>query len=131
MKPGHCVVCDTPTWRMAFDPGSNQEILLWPKPDSVYAGIRHEGLDSHGERSQSLIAAGISYCPSCAPAVGERSAAVPGAIEVVELERARERYARWYTASYGDWLRAHARDQLRMDDVAITKLLKQWEDDRA
>jgi hypothetical protein len=130
MKPGHCAICDTPTWRMAFDPGAGGDILLWPKPESVYACVRHEGLDSTGQRSRSLVAVGIPYCPGCAPKVGDLSLAVHGAIEVVELERAKTRYASWYTPKHGEWLRAHARDQLKMDDVAIEKLLKQWEADR-
>ncbi len=130
MKPGHCTTCETPIWRMGFDPGVQGDILLWPKPESVYACIRHEGLDSRGERSHSLIAVGIGYCPACAPSVGTVTRDVPGGIEVVELERAAVRYANWYTPRHGEWLRAHARDQLKMDDVAITKLMQQWEDDR-
>ena len=129
MKPGHCAVCDTPTWRMAFDPGAG-DILLWPKPESVYACVRHEGLDSTGSAHARSSRSAFPIARGARPRSGDLSLAVHGAIEVVELERAKTRYASWYTPKHGEWLRAHARDQLKMDDVAIEKLLKQWEADR-
>ena len=54
-----------------------------------------------------------------------------GATLVAEMEPAKQRYAAWFSQGFGIWLRAHARDHLQMDDVAVTKLMQQWEADRA
>jgi hypothetical protein len=133
MKAGRCSTCDQPTWHTAIDPNGGRAVLLWPFPTSIYAGIRHGGLDSRNQPTQSSIAVGIGFCQLCAPVVGQinLNVDVPNAIEVVELESAKSRYAFWYTPGFGEWMRAHARDYLKMDDVAITKLMKQWEEDRA
>ena len=127
MQAGHCTGCHKLTWKVEMDPKGGGELLLWPLPDSRYALIRHEGKDSLGQRSVSMLASGISYCATCVPV----PTVVPGGIEVVEMEPAKERYANWYTPKHGEWLRAHARDYLKMDEQAMTALMGQWERDRA
>jgi hypothetical protein len=131
MKAGRCALCDAPIWRTAHDPSLAADILLWPMPDSVYLGVRHAGTDSRGRPTNSAIAVGIGSCFKCAPALGSPTSIIPNAIEVVEIEGAKARYAHWYTPGFGEWLRAHARDHLKMDGVAIGKLMAQWEADRA
>jgi hypothetical protein len=134
IRQGRCLHCDTLIWRSAWQPNSPEPLLLWPMPDSVYAGIRHRSVDSLGRATVSAIAVGIGFCGPDAPRVGDvphpnLAADLPGAIEVVEVETAKERYAHWFTPGFGEWLRAHARDYLKMDGVAIDKLMEQWKGD--
>ena len=132
MKAGHCVKCDAWTWRTALDPKDGSTILLWPLPTSRYASV----LTARDDRGNSHLAPGIGYCGGCAPALHaapgpELAALVPGALVVALVEEAGTRYAHWYTPGYGEWLRAHARDYLELDEMAIGRLMAQWEADRA
>ena len=135
IKQGRCLHCDTPIWRSAPQPNTSEPLLLWPMPDSVYAGIRHTAT-VEGKTESGHIAVGIGFCAAHAPSVGDLPHAglrgeIPDAIEVVEVETAKSRYAHWFSPGFGEWLRAHARDHLKMDGVAIDKLMAQWEADRA
>lgn len=131
MKAGHCLRCDTKIWRSATD-SLGGEIILWPAPLSRYVAVLTER-DAQGQRH---LTPGIGYCAACCPPVGgtpptELLAAVPRCTTVAEIEMAPARYAQWFSDGFGVWLRAHARDQLKMDDGAIDKLMGQWETDRA
>lgn len=109
-----------------MDPNSHEVVALWPEPTSRYAVIRHAGTDTAGRPTHSSLAVGIGYCATC-EAVPE---IIPHGIEVVEMESAKARYENWYSDAYGMWLRAHARDYLKLDDVAIGTLMDTWERDR-
>lgn len=130
VKAGHCLRCDAKIWRSATD-WQGTEIILWPAPLSRYVAV----LTARDAKGQRHLTPGIGYCVTCCPPVGgeppaELLAAVPNCTTVAEIELPAARYAAWFTSGFGDWLRAHAKDQLKMDDGAIEKLMRQWETDR-
>lgn len=131
MKAGHCLKCNAQIWRIATD-WQGGEIILWPSPLSRYVAVL-TARDAEGKRH---LTPGIGYCAPCCPPVGgippeELLAAVPNCTTVAEIEMAHARYAQWFTPGFGEWLKAHAKDQLKMEEGAITRLMDQWERDRA
>ena len=122
---GHCSSCNALIWRTAIQQRKingvepDTVILLWPQPSSLYAQTWTP--DGH--------AVGIAYCQTCAPEIGAPGPEGFGAI--IGYETAKDRYARWYTDEWGDWLRAHLRDQIGYDDEGATAITMLWECDRA
>ena len=104
--------------------------MLWPEPRSRYVRVR-QAQDAQGN---DRIAVGIAFCDDCCPSAGD--ACHPAVVEAVAdahsihaVETAHERYRYWYSAQYGEWLQAHARDYLKLDEGAITALMAQWQKD--
>ena len=99
-----CTYCDKLVWRTATakldSPSSNihagQVFPLWPDPASKYAILS----------SDSGVAPGIAFCPSCAPKIGEP--ALDGYGPILGYETALNRYCAWYAPErelfYRTWL---------------------------
>jgi len=129
MAPSHCVAgrctgCGQSVWRTATaarDNGAiqaNQEFILWPRPDSLYAVV--ETPTGH--------APGIAFCRSCAPAPGE--AALEGYGATLRLEGAKERYAAWYDAARETFYRSWLIDALSLEPQQVNDIIAEWHADR-
>lgn len=141
MRAGHCVTCATPIWRFVSDAKTGAEHPLWPRPLSRYPIFSTESGNE---------ARGIGYCLPCCPAVGgqgppgvtaslwsdhERLGSTTIALRTCKaIEHAKDRYAFWYSAEYGVFLRAWLRDHLDMDKEqagAIDAVMAEWARDRS
>lgn len=126
MTAGHCVACSLPSWRGITDPGRHEWVPMFPDPTSLYAVLETpEGL-----------AVGLSYHAACAPAIGSDGPVSVsahgrplGPSTVVRLDPAPDRYRYWFSARYGQWLRAWTREtviKFGLADTTYDALLEQW-----
>lgn len=116
LSAGTCAVCQAEVWVGVRHPRTSARVLLYPRPDSVYARVRL--LDG--------VMPGIAFCAEHAPAIADRWG--DGLVEALEL--APDRYRRWYTDQFGTFLRAWLTDELHCDEGVMHAVLEQWASDR-
>ena len=121
---GRCIDCGTLVWRSTRHPVEASTIILWPDPTTLYAQV------------SCLVGTivGICYCSECCPQVGAPCHADtmmlrPDATTITGIDTAWDRYAYWFTRTYGEWLRAWLSDELHLDEPEKDTLLAQWEAD--
>lgn len=122
IRAGHCTACGVPTWKTLPHPVSGMPILLWPFPSSRYAAVS----------VPNGLAPGIGYCGPCAPRAGDPvgsqvKATLPDAIAIGYVDPAGVRYADWFTAAKGRFLRVWLAEEFKLDPDA---LLREWESAR-
>ena len=128
---GYCAGCDTPTWRRLTHPVSGHRVLLWPKPDTIFAYL--QALDWPGVDSVWQ-----DYCPACCPEVGALPAravveenGIPRASGACIGHRtAHDKYAFHFSDRYGAWLATHLVDGYGVSEGEARALLDQWARDR-
>ena len=124
---GRCLECGTLVWRSVPHPTESlTTIVLWPDPSTRYVRVKVPA----GE------IVGLCYCANCCPAVGapchsDTQLIRPDATVVVGVETAKERYAYWYTKTYGDWLKAWLSEELHLDEPECQRCVAQWDADSA
>jgi hypothetical protein len=136
VRAGYCAACEVPIWKIVAHPVTGAPILLWPRPDSVYAKLG----------TATGWAPGVGYCTACCPPVGALTslatwAPVNGVLVPVSLgavvghETAGSRYRAWYSDHHGEFLRNWLRDGNGeghfFNEVEIEAVMAEWEQDRA
>lgn len=111
IRAGHCTACGTLNWRTVQHPTSDETIILWPAPTTVYATQRTL-IDGAEVRTK-----GIDFCGTCAPTD-------------VEMESAPLRYRYWYSEGYRVWLHAWLHDFAKLTDETRDAVMRQWQQDR-
>lgn len=120
LHAGHCSDCDTPIWRTVTHGRTGVEDITYPMPSSVYARVQVGGATTPG----------IGYCPVHAPRIGARGPTLPhGPSTVVGVEAASMRHAFWFTAAFGQHLRAWLQDHCELPEHELEAVMAQWRED--
>lgn len=117
LTAGQCTTCQAETWISVRHPMTGERILLFPRPDSVYARCQRP----------TGIAPGIGFCAAHAPSRGDVVELGP----VVYVDGAAERYRFWFSDRYGDFLRPWLVDELALPEHEADSVIAQWESARA
>lgn len=121
---GRCIDCGALVWRSVRHPVEASTIILWPNPTTLYARVQCD--------VGTIV--GICHCADCRPVVGaschtDVQMLRPDATVVTGIDTAWDRYAYWFTKTYGEWLRAWLGDELHLDEPEKDALLAQWAED--
>lgn len=130
-RAGFCDGCDAPTWHFVTHPRYGHEILLWPKPATLFAYLLTPDGPGHDVFRD--------YCPACCPAFGETPRRVIAEVDGVPVATtacidhvtAQQKYAFHFSELYGAWLAAWLTDHLALPDDERDRLMTQWESDCA
>ena len=107
LHAGHCSNCDVEIFQFVAHGRTGERVMLYPKPDSVYARIRN------GES----LTPGVGYCATHVPPLGP---------DVLGLDSAAFRYAHWFTRAFGQHLRAWVADHLELPEHEQEAVMAQW-----